>query len=79
MSSDDFSVMKQIGAGVGGTVRLARRRADNKLYALKELELSAGVDTDAELQELLRIEQHYAANARVITTVDELMQTLLSI
>ena len=31
--------MKQIGAGCGGTVKLARRKADNKLYALKELEL----------------------------------------
>ena len=34
-----FTHMKQIGAGCGGTVKLARRRADNKLYALKELEL----------------------------------------
>ena len=34
-----FTHMKQIGAGCGGTVKLARRKADNKLYALKELEL----------------------------------------
>ena len=34
-----FTHLKQIGAGCGGTVKLARRKADNKLYALKELEL----------------------------------------
>jgi flagellar hook-associated protein 1 len=37
------------------------------------------VDTDAELQDLMLIEQHYAANARVMTVVDELMQRLLNI
>ena len=68
------------------TIAAARLRADGEQSfssaqntALKELELSKGVDTDAELQELLRIEQHYAANARVITTVDELLQTLMNI
>ena len=52
-------------------------RAQNT--ALRELELSKGVDTDAELQDLMLIEQHYAANARVMTVVDELMQRLLNI
>jgi len=37
------------------------------------------VDTDDEMQQLIAIEQAYAANARVISVVDELMQTLLSI
>lgn len=80
-----FSFGEHVGDFVSA-VSTARVRADGQQSfsnaqntALKELELSAGVDTDAELQELLRIEQHYAANARVITTVDELMQTLLSI
>lgn len=67
-------------------VSAARVRADGEQSftsarhtALKELELSKGVDTDAELQDLMQIEQHYAANARVMSTVDDLMQTLLSI
>lgn len=47
--------------------------------AMKELELNQGVDTDAELQRLMQIEQHYAANAKVMSTVDELMERLLSI
>lgn len=37
------------------------------------------VDTDDQMQKLIAIEQAYAANARVITVVDELMQTLLNI
>lgn len=45
---------------------------------LREGELSAvGVDTDYEMQQLLMVEQAYAANARVVSTLDSLMQTLL--
>lgn len=46
---------------------------------LKEMELSKGVDTDQELQKLMQIEQYYAANAKVISTVDTLYERLLSI
>lgn len=48
-----------------------------QLTELTQLELADGVDTDAELQRLILIEQAYAANARMIKTVDEMMQTLL--
>lgn len=41
------------------------------------LEAEQGVDTDKELQHLMRIEQAYAANARLISVVDDLMETLL--
>lgn len=46
---------------------------------LREAELSDGVDTDSELQTLLRVEQAYAANARVIQTIDTMMQRLMEI
>lgn len=46
---------------------------------LREAELANGVDTDLELQMLLRIEQAYAANARVIQTVDFMLQRLTEI
>ena len=46
---------------------------------LREAELSGGVNTDFELQMLLRIEQAYAANAKVIETVNAMMQRLLEI
>lgn len=47
--------------------------------ALRERELTQGVDTDQELQRLMQIEQHYAANARVMSVVDDLMERLLAI
>lgn len=47
--------------------------------ALKTQELEEGVDTDQELQSLLRIEKAYAANARMIQTIDAMMQSLLEI
>ena len=46
---------------------------------LREAELANGVDTDLELQMLLRVEQAYAANAKVIQTVDFMMQSLMEI
>ncbi|WP_296422941.1 flagellar hook-associated protein FlgK [Yoonia sp.] len=42
-------------------------------------ELANGVDTDIELQTLLRVEQAYAANAKVIQTVEFMMQRLMEI
>lgn len=47
--------------------------------ALSELEQQNGVDSDAELQTLMLIEQAYAANARMIQTIDEMMKALLRI
>ncbi|GGH39372.1 flagellar hook-associated protein 1 FlgK [Cribrihabitans marinus] len=44
---------------------------------MQRLEAQAGVDTDAELQALMRIEQAYAANARVLQVVEELTDTLM--
>ena len=44
-----------------------------------EAELSLGVDTDTELSNLMRIEQAYAANARVLQTLDDMMEDLLRI
>ncbi|MDZ4135805.1 MAG: flagellar basal body rod C-terminal domain-containing protein, partial [Paracoccaceae bacterium] len=53
--------------------------ASAQFSALRGLELQGGVDTDQELQNLLQIEQAFAANARVIQTVDDMIQTLLGI
>ncbi|EBA13856.1 flagellar hook-associated protein FlgK [Roseobacter sp. CCS2] len=46
---------------------------------LREAELADGIDTDVELQRLLQIEQAYAANAKVIQTVDFMMQRLMEL
>ncbi len=51
--------------------------SEGRLKALKAQELETGVDTDQEMQQLLLAEQAFSANARVIQTADELIQTLL--
>ncbi len=50
-----------------------------RVNSLKTQELKNGVDTDQEMQHLLLVEQAYAANARVIKTAGDLIQTLLRI
>jgi flagellar hook-associated protein 1 FlgK len=45
--------------------------------ALRGEELSRGVDTDAEMQNLLRIENIYAANARVVQAADAMLEELI--
>ncbi|RDC75206.1 flagellar hook-associated protein FlgK [Rhodovulum sp. 12E13] len=47
-----------------------------RLAGYREAEAAGGVDTDDEMQKLLVIEQNYAANARVIQTIDLLMDEL---
>ncbi|QDC08374.1 flagellar hook-associated protein FlgK [Oceanicola sp. D3] len=46
---------------------------------LRATELAGGVDTDRELQHLLIVEQAYAANAKVIQTIDDLIQRIMAI
>jgi len=38
-----------------------------------------GVDIDSQMQDLLAIEQAYAANARVIEIANQMMQKLMEI
>ncbi|WP_170761288.1 flagellar hook-associated protein FlgK [Ruegeria lacuscaerulensis] len=51
--------------------------ANSARLEMAQIEAEQGVDTDQELQRLMQIEQAYAANARIISVVDELMDTLL--
>jgi flagellar hook-associated protein 1 FlgK len=47
---------------------------------LAESEMNViGVDTDAELQSLTLVQQAYAANARVLSVIDDLMKRLLEV
>lgn len=50
-----------------------------KFTALREAELSRGVDTDQQMQRLLEIENAYAANARVLSTLDDMIERLLGL
>lgn len=47
--------------------------------SLKAAELATGVDSDVELQMLLRVEQAYAANAKVLETIQSLILRLMEI
>lgn len=48
-----------------------------RLTALTDLEAQNGIDTDREMQELLVIEKNYAANAKVIQAVADMIDTLI--
>lgn len=69
-------------SGVSVSVQSAESKqafAQAHAETLINLELQNGVDTDQEMQKLLLIEQSFSANARVVATIDELIQTLLRI
>ncbi len=51
--------------------------ATNAQQRMEQLVAEQGVDSDTELQNLMQIEQAYAANARIVSVVDELMDILL--
>ena len=69
-----------VTSGIGSSRTIAEQQlsfASARLSELTERQLADGVDTDEEIQRLLIIEQAYAANARVVEAVDEMMQTML--
>lgn len=67
---------------LGGELLIAERDSgfrDALRESLLQQERAAGVSTDDELQKLLLIEQNYAANARMIQTLDSLFQQIIGI
>lgn len=46
---------------------------------LQEMQFAQGVDTDSEMQRLMEIEKNYAANAKVIDVVDQMLASILRI
>lgn len=46
---------------------------------LSEMQAAQGVDSDAELQKLLLVEQVYAANAKIIQAIDGMLDQLMEI
>ena len=87
-ASGDFSGTKKSSSGLAADIlsqfSSARQTAEtqqayssSRQSTLKTLFLSDGVDTDQEMQKLMQIEQAYAANAKVMSAMDQLLQTLL--
>lgn len=71
-----------IHSGIGTAWQQAENRsafAMARAVALTEMQLERSVDTDAELQKLLVVERSYAANARVLNAIDEMLKTLVRI
>ncbi len=75
IASDTVSATASARVAADREVSYTSARAD----ALRTQELSIGVDTDRELQDLLAVERAYAANAKVLTAVDEMLQVLMGI
>lgn len=83
------SAARDTAAHVGAwlsTIGLQRHGADGaRAFSaatdahLRDGRATGGVDTDAELTRLLEIEKAYAANARVIRAVDDMLRRLLEI
>ncbi len=73
----DALVGAETAAAYGVETDLSRARGRSE--ALTEAELATGVNTDAEMQKLMQIEQSYAANARVIQVAGSLIDRILEI
>jgi flagellar hook-associated protein 1 FlgK len=73
------SIVSSFISSVGADLNAAEQQASftsARRTELTQLQLSEGVDTDQELQRLIQVEQAYAANARMLEVLDDLMQTL---
>lgn len=68
-----------LNSGSRLSAETAHAFAQSRFRELSLIEMESGVDMDQEMQKLLMVEQTYAANARVIATVDEMLRTLLEI
>lgn len=66
-------------AGERLSLDMRRGQSTAWLATIGEALAAQGVDTDAELSRLLVLEQAYSANARVISTVDAMLRTILEI
>lgn len=64
-----------------GINRLTREReftfSVTRASEIEAMVLAEGVDSDQEMQKLMMIEQAYAANAQMLQTIDEMMDTLM--
>lgn len=85
LSSGSASSVQHIGSMVSriAQTQLAEDRSMSFAAArqteLQQRLLEDGVDSDAETQRMLVIEQAYSANARMLQVLDEMMETLLRI
>lgn len=71
-------VLSVIGSSKHESVR-QQAFTTSRLQTLEHAEASQGVNTDEELQNMLLVEKLYTANARVIQTASDMLDTLMRI
>jgi len=69
----------QLGTNAVRATGLYEAALDSRVSLEEEVIRQTGVDTDRELQELILVEQAFAANAQVISAADEMLRQLLEI
>ena len=75
LSADFTSLVSTARLGAESDATYAQAQADT----MKSMELENGVDTDQEMQDLLQIEQAYSANAKVMSTIDDMIKQLMDL
>ena len=76
------SLLTAILSSLGSDLMAEERQNEYHVSALKqlrELEKDGAVDTDEEAQKMLVLEHGYKANARMIKSIDKMLQTILRI
>jgi flagellar hook-associated protein 1 FlgK len=82
ISRTSATLLSDVMSSTAGALVLAEAdtaRAGARADVLTDRLLANGVDTDEEMQKLLLIEQAYGANARVIETVQDMIDALMRI
>jgi flagellar hook-associated protein 1 FlgK len=82
LNQDIYSHVSDIGAEIS-TNRMQSDLLGARLMAraevLRQSVATFGVDSDAELQKLLLLEKHFSANAKIISSIDEMLRTIIAI
>lgn len=80
-SAEHFAI--DIVSGIGAQVQRAAAQAESQAAVVSHLEAMSigvsGVSLEEEMTKMIQFQQAFAASARVLNTVDEMMQTLLAI
>ncbi|WP_380056241.1 flagellar hook-associated protein FlgK [Falsihalocynthiibacter sp. SS001] len=84
--SSEARSLNDLSADFLSSVGIARQSRENdvafattKTVALQAQEKANGVDSDQEMQKLLVVERSYSANAKVIQTIDQMLDLLMGL
>lgn len=72
-------LVTQVGLAVNGAATDVAAGESLRAAALERRESLVGVSTDEELVKVIQFQAAYAASAKIVNVVDEMLQTLLSI